>query len=246
MWVDRSNLAVMQDGAAFRKLLFDLSARFSGVAADQVDAEVERALRAVVEFFGTDRSSFIEISPESGAVAITHSWARPGVKPAVPGTRTDAFTWYWERLRRGDTHRFERMYDELPVDALLERKYVVDLPMLSHLAVPLLVGGQFVCALLTATATSHRTWADIDVECLQIIGEILANAIHRRRLEQDLCQSLSEVRLLQSRLEAENRYLREAISADTGFDGIVSKSPAMREVLEFAAARRAHAARRCC
>jgi len=220
----------------FLSLLGSLSMRFSGVSADRVDAEVERALAQVVELFGTDRSSLLEILPDDGAIAISHSWARPGIAPAATGTRvTGRLEWYHARLRRGEALRFERLPDELPAEARAERAYAAELPMLSHLAVPLAVGGRWVCALLTATATSYRSWSDTDVERLQILGQILANAVHRRNLELELRGRLDEVRELKRRLEAENRYLREAIGEQAGFEEIAGQSPAIREVLELAA-----------
>ncbi len=107
--------------------------------------------------------------------------------------------------------------------------------MLSHVAVPLRVNGAWVCALLTATAVEYRSWTDADVERIRIIGQVLANAVYRRNLERELRSSLSEVRRLQERLEAENEYLRETIEVDAGFEEIAGRSRAIREMLEAAA-----------
>ena len=107
--------------------------------------------------------------------------------------------------------------------------------MLSHVAVPLRVNGEWVCALLTATAVGYRSWTDADVERIRIIGQVLANAVYRRNLERELAPSLSEVRHLKERLEAENEYLREAIEVDAGFEEIAGKSHAIRAMLEAAA-----------
>jgi transcriptional regulator with GAF, ATPase, and Fis domain len=225
----------VDDDARFRSLVADLSTRFAGVPADEVDGEVDRALAQMVEFLGTDRGTLLQILPEDGAVAISHSWARPGVTPAEPATRAVAFAWYHERLRAGDTLRLDNTLDELPIDAHAERAYVSVLPMLSHVAVPLRVNGEWVCALLTATAVGYRSWTDADVERIRIIGQVLANAVYRRNLERELRSSLSEVQRLQERLEAENEYLRETIEADAGFEEIAGKSHAIRVMLEAAA-----------
>jgi len=222
--------------AQFRSLLADLSTRFSGGSPEHVDGEVDRALSQVVEFLGTDRSSLLQILPGDGALAISHSWAKPDVTAAAVATRiTGVFRWYHERLRAGETLRFDRLPEELPIDALAERAYVTQLPMLSHLAVPLMVGGRWVCALLTATAKTYRTWTDEDVERIRIIGQVLANAVYRSKIECELRDTLSEVRRLQERLEAENQYLRGAIEEEPGFEEIVGKSRAIRETLALVA-----------
>jgi transcriptional regulator with GAF, ATPase, and Fis domain len=138
-------------------------------------------------------------------------------------------------LRQGETLRYERLPDELPEEAAAERDYATRLSTLSHVAVPLVVGGRWVCALVTATARTHRSWSDADVERLQIFGQVLANAIHRRGLELELGESLAELRRLHAQLEAENHYLREAADVEAGFEGIAGRSPAIRAVLELAA-----------
>jgi transcriptional regulator with GAF, ATPase, and Fis domain len=226
----------VESDAQFRSLLADLSTRFSGVAPEQVDGEVGRALSQLVEFLGTDRSSLLQILPEDGALAISHSWAKPGVTAAAVATRVSGeFDWYYGSLRAGETLRFDRLPEELPIDALAERAYVTQLPMLSHVAVPLMVGGRWVCALLTATAKTYRFWTDVDIERIRIIGQVLANAVYRRNIECELRDSLSEVRRLQERLEAENQYLRGAIEDEAGFEEIAGKSRAIRETLALVA-----------
>jgi transcriptional regulator with GAF, ATPase, and Fis domain len=220
----------------FRHFVADLSTRLSGLAAERVDAEIDQALEELVELFGTDRSSLLELLPEDGAMVISHSWARPGLAAARTATRvTGVFSWYHARLRRGETLRFDRLPEDLPAEASAERSYAAALPILSHVAVPLSMGGRWICALLTATARRHRSWTDDDVERLRIVGQILANAVHRRNLETELRESLAEVRRLQRRLEDENRYLRESIEGCSGFEELAGRSRAIREVLEQAA-----------
>jgi transcriptional regulator with GAF, ATPase, and Fis domain len=63
------------------------------------------------------------------------------------------------------------------------------------------------------------------------VGQILANAVYRRRAEADLLARLEEIRRLQARLEAENVYLREEVDSAHGFDEIVGRSPALRKIL---------------
>jgi len=224
----------MDLGVSFRDLVLDLLERFSAVARQHVDAGVDHALEELVKNLGTDRSSLLEINPETGTGRLTHSRARPGVAAAT--LRNDlVFPWYYTRLQKGETLRFDRLPDELPKDALPERAWAATRPILSHVAVPLAVGGRWVFALATSTLTSCRAWTDDDVARIRIVGQILANAIHRRKLEAELFESLAEVRRLQQGLQAENQYLREAVDDISGFEEIAGKSPALQNALELAA-----------
>jgi transcriptional regulator with GAF, ATPase, and Fis domain len=224
----------MDLSASFRDLVFDLLERFSAVPSQHVDGGVDHALEGLVKILGTDRSSLLEINPETGTGRLTHSWARPGVGAATQ--RCDlVFPWYYTHLRKGEALRFDRLPDQLPKDALPERAWTTTRPIRSHVAVPLAVGGRWVCALATSTVTSCRAWTDGDVARIRIVGQILANAIHRRNLEAELYESLAEVERLQQRLQAENQYLREAVDDVRGFEEIAGKSPALQNALELAA-----------
>jgi len=226
----------VKTAARFEALLAALSSRFSGVSCERIDGEVDGALEALASFLGTDRASFAELLPDDATIALTHSWAKPGFAAArIEQTIAVAFPWYHAQLRAGAVLRFERLPDELPSDAVAEHAYTLALPMRAHVAVPLLVDGRWVCALVAAMALTERAFSDEEVGRIRIIGQILANAVHRRNLERELLDSIREVRLLQRRLEAENEYLRETIAPDVGFEEIAGRSRALRAVLDQAA-----------
>ncbi|MFV1981019.1 MAG: hypothetical protein ACC655_07695, partial [Rhodothermia bacterium] len=50
----------------FERLLSEISARFVSVSSDRVDAEIGKALRALLEFFDLDRCIFLKDSREGG------------------------------------------------------------------------------------------------------------------------------------------------------------------------------------
>ncbi len=221
----------LESASAFESFLASLSTRFTGLPGDQVDAEIERALRDLCEFLGTDRANLYEFSVDGVSVAPTHSWARPPVEPYANPRFRQEVPWYHAQLLHGETIRLERLPDQLPAEAHGERDVVLASGIKSLLTTPIAVGGQFVCALATAAFREHRTWSDATVARVRSVGQILANAIHRQRAEAELLAQLAEIRQLQARLEAENVYLREEIAPASGFADIVGRSPALQTVL---------------
>ena len=139
-------MRALEDGMGYEALVAELSTRLAGVPIERIDDEVERALERVVELVGSERASFLQLLPGGTELFLTHSWARPEIRRAVGGKAS--FAWYHEQLGKGEVLQFERLPDELPPEAVEERAYVVALPMLSHVAIPLSVDGQYVCALL--------------------------------------------------------------------------------------------------
>ncbi len=221
----------LEGASAFETFLASLSTRFTGLPGDRVDAEIERALRDLCEFLGTDRATLLEFSVDGASLAPSHSWARPPAEPYANPLLREEVPWYHAQLLRGETVRLERLPDQLPAEALEERDVALASGMKSVLTTPIAVGGQFVCALSTGAFQDYRTWSDATVARVQSVGQILANAIHRQRAEAELRAQLAEIRQLQARLEAENVYLREEVAPAAGFADIVGQSSAIQTVL---------------
>jgi len=223
----------MDEPSRFERLLSDLSTRFTGLAAQEVDSEIERALRLLVEFLGTDRSTMFEFSPDASTLHATHSWALPDVTPlGTDFTISRDVPWYHGRLQSGEIVRLVRVIAELPESAAAERAYVQRTGMRSNLTIPIAVGGRYVCALASGAFRAERPWSDTDVERVRVVGQILANALYRKRAEEALRASLAEVERLREHLEAENVYLREEVRDAHDFEDIVGNSPAIRHVLD--------------
>ena len=216
-------------GSASRRLESDLSTRFTGLPVEEVDGEIERALRLLVELLGTDRSSFLLIDT-GGRLVQTHTWAREGIEPS-PAAVSAAAPWYSGRLADGHVVALTHMPDELPEDALVERAYVRASGMRSILTVPVALGGRHTCALSTGIFRDYRTWDEEAVDHVRLVGQIIANAVHRKRTEEQLRLQLDEIRALKDQLQEENLYLREEVRGGD-FTDVVGKSPALGRVLE--------------
>jgi len=221
--------AEVRTADAFERLLAEFSARFAGLSFDAVDSEIDAALQALSRFFGTDRASLFELRADPSGMALTHSWVRPGlVRTPTDESIGRKLRWYCAQIRAGTVLNFKSLPDELPAEAIAERAEVLALGFRSHVVVPLRVGGSWVCAVAMATAENERSFSEEEIGRIRVVGELLANALHRRNLER-------EVRELLRRLKAENDYLRDAVGGDVGFEQLVGRSPELRRVLELAA-----------
>ena len=225
-------LFVAPEGSAFENVIGDLSARLVGIEPARFDEEVGLTLRAVVEWFGTDRASFMEFSADLTTLVSTHAWAeKSGVEAHPPRTVWQSLPWYFQQLQLGRDIVFRNLPAELPAQAVAEREYAVRVGMRAIMTLPLAVGGRIQCVLSTGDFTRPRDWTPIDVNRLRIIGEILANAFDRKRRDAELMVHLEEIRALRDRLQAENVLLREEVQSRHDFDEIVGQSLALRRVL---------------
>ena len=223
----------MVSGAtAFENAIGDLSARFAGLDSAQFDDALDGALRAVVEWFGTDRASFQEFSSDASSLVTSRAWTRrDGIEPAPPRALWQQFPWYFDELQRGRDVVLGNLPAELPSAAAAEREYAVRVGMRAVITLPLAIAGRTWCAISTGDFTQPREWTPIDVNRLRIIGEILANGFDRQRRDQEQLAHIEEIRALRDRLQAENLSLREEVQAQHDFDEIVGQSQPMRRAL---------------
>src|SRR5258705_4043082 len=152
--------------------------RFSGLPFDQIDQEIERGLRLLVEFLDTDRGTLSEFSPDGTHFNDVVAWARPGLEQYLTKDVEEELPWYHAHVARGEVLRFERFPDDLPEEAVHEREMVRRTGLKSNLTVPIAVGGQYVCVLAAAPLRQFRAWRERLVDRVRLIGQILAPGLH--------------------------------------------------------------------
>jgi PAS domain S-box-containing protein len=180
----------------FERLRAELSAAFVNLPADQVDAQIEETQRRLVEFLGVDQCSFDEFSDEKKELRITHSYVVPGL-PSFPRMIVDdQYPWYTDKIRQGEVLCFERLPDDLPPEAALEKELCRQTGLKSHLAIPSQVGGSLLCLLTFGSLSDYRAWPDELVQRLRLVGEILANAVARKRADMAIRESEARFRLM--------------------------------------------------
>ncbi len=202
----------------FNELLLKLSMRFVHLASDQVDSEIEDALRRVCELLGVHRSSVWQGSreapddwrlthvyqhPDHAAVVVTSDGEivpRGGwtlLQPAVPPRRMvmaaqEYFPWVSAKLRRHETVVINSL-DDLPPAAAHDRKSFTQLGGRSILVFPLAAGDRVFGVLSFAMLEEEHTWAKDIVEKLHLIAQCFGHVLVRKM--DDLALRQSEERL---------------------------------------------------
>ncbi len=230
----RAELAI-EDRLRFERLLADLSATFVNQPTEQVDRLIDGALQTLVEFLGNDRSTLFEFGEDPRHIQVTHSYALPGCEPFPVGAfPINRLPWFIGQFRHGKSVFVRSVPDELPPEAIKEREYCRTHGIQSDVAVPLNVGGSVLGAITFAFLRQRCAWPAEILARLQLIGEVFANAILRRRAEEALRKALAENQQLRQRLEQENLYLREQAVLKHQHGRIIGRSEAIMRVLSEA------------
>ena len=182
----RAELA-LAERLRFERLLSELSARLIPVPLSDVDTEIEQGLQRVGEFLHIDRASLLEYIPGGPPVRI--SWAVGGDEKPWPMIEAGHLPWTEGRLRAGRIARFSRL-EELPDAAAIDRLHHRTGGTRSSVSLPLRAGGIMLGVLSFDSIREERPWSDELLKQLQLLGEVIAGALERKRLELSLAERL--------------------------------------------------------
>jgi PAS domain S-box-containing protein len=187
---------LLDERLRFESLLTRLSTTFINLPAEEVDGQIERGLQQIVEFLGVERSSVGQFSSDGRELIVTHSYSSAGIPHVARVNLAPLWPWYTAKLRAGEVLHFSRLPEDLPAEAVNEREYVLrqGYPR-SHLLVPFKVG-EAVIGGLGLGSSLEIDWAPGLVQALQLVGQIIANALARKRADLVLRESEQRFRLL--------------------------------------------------
>jgi formate hydrogenlyase transcriptional activator len=215
-------------------MISELSIRLLKATPGAVDREVTLALGRLGEYFRAQHATLVEFMEGSTPSPFIYTWSDPPsptplTTPEMVASLTGS--WYHKTLLKAETIRLSDVFRQLPSDAEWERRYCESRGIRSLLTVPLQVGGRITCAISIRAVGEPAEWSDLMVERLGAAGQILANAVYRKRAEDILRRNLAEIRELKEHIEKENLYLREEIRGIREYKEIVGRSPALMHAL---------------
>ena len=182
----------------FEKLIAGISTTFINLAPEELDSGINDALGRIGRFVGADRCHVTLMSEDGQSASMTHEWAsatappRPNVLRDLPAS---SFPWLVARLRR-----LENIYvpslDDLPAEALNERRLFLRQHVKSVIAIPMVLNHTMMGTVGCSTTEREHAWADETVTLLRIAGEIFVSAFERNRTYHALRGSEQRHRLL--------------------------------------------------
>jgi formate hydrogenlyase transcriptional activator len=224
---------VLEERLRFETLLTELSAHFINLPADRIDSDIEDAQRRICELLDLDRSALFQVPErEPGTLLLTHIHQPPGgLSPPERMNGRDFFPWTVQRVLGAKTVTLSKMTD-LPPEADRDRESYRAYGAKSNVSVPLSSGEVPIFGVLTfAVMREERDWPETVVKGFQLIAQVFANALARKRADEQLKRHVAEIEELKQRLERENIYLREEVELLVEHTEIVGQSLAMKRVL---------------
>jgi formate hydrogenlyase transcriptional activator len=192
-----------EDRLRFETFLSDLSARFVKLPSSQVQQEIERALQEVTEFFHAHRCGLLDVFGERKIARLTHAWYAEGVRRVPPGRNcAEGFSWTFETLVDRKQPVVFNDLSELPPEAAPDLPAYTATGARSSLMIPLFTGEEVRHIVVLQTMAGGGTFEKEYIPRLQLLGEILVNALARKNADDALRESEARLNLAAASAQA--------------------------------------------
>jgi len=188
---ENTNLrAELEERLRFETLITALSSKFVNLPPREVDREIKDAQRRLCELLGLDMSFFWQRSDETpDYFNLNHFYTVQELPQHYVLPTQDDFPWYKQQCLAGRVLAMSSL-EELPAEAARDREVGRQLGVKANLSFPLSVGGGQIFGIFSVVSTrAEGGWPDALVKRLQLLAQVFANALARKRADQALRES---------------------------------------------------------
>ncbi len=197
----------LEERLEFEELLSDFSATL--VNPDESNQGLYKWLKKFVEFLDVDRGVVIEYLDDKETVEVLMQYSVPDIDILPLKKRYITPQGEIEEFQTGLFVRAEKVPDDLP--PMLRGGLIEKENTRSVVIVPLSFSGKIIGSLTFASYRNEHRWSDEVIKRIRLIGEIIANAILRKRTRDALHKEMERSRLL------EEKYSSILKHANVGF-----------------------------
>jgi len=179
----------------FENIITTISTNFINLQPDEIDNEINRALRTISQATRVERSCVVVFSGDAGdaqsdirSATCTHAWSAPEiVAQNRPLDTVSATTWPWLQVRiaRGEIVNVPHVA-ALPAEADIETRVCRAQGIQSFVVIPMTYRGTVVGYLKFDALRTPKTWSDHTIALLKTVGEIFVNALEHKRAQEAL------------------------------------------------------------
>jgi PAS domain S-box-containing protein len=188
----------LQVRSEFEKLVTAISTNFINLPSYKIDSEINKALQSIGEFAAADQSYVILYSLDKKWMSMTHEWCSDKATPLMRSNQellVKDYRWHSAQIESRETIYITDTA-ELPPNAGSFLENLESRGTSSFIHVPIAYGGKAFGFVGLESQQKEKTWSVDIIVLLRMVGDILANALERKRVEEQLNASLKEKEVL--------------------------------------------------
>ncbi|MGA1821697.1 MAG: PAS domain S-box protein [Thermoplasmatota archaeon] len=216
----------------FDNLISSISTDFINLPSDQIDSAVNDTLRRIGEFIEVDRSYVFIYNEEGTLMSNTHEWCREGISTERDSLQDlDAEQFY---IHRYFLVKREIVYipdvEDLPEEADFDKSEFRREGIQSLICVPMTSEDEMIGFIGFDSVRKKINWSDMIISLLKIVGEIIVNAILRKRAHDELIQERNRAEFYLDLLSHDIGNLHQGIYSGIQIAGMESISTDKKEI----------------
>lgn len=177
---------------AFDEVITRVLSRFSTSPPSEIGVHIEAGLREIAEYVGVQYAFVVRASADLSRWSLVYEWCAPNVSSKLTNYQDvpmGTFHWTEKVLLAGEVLLMNRL-DEIPASAADVRQRIETLGFKSTVQVPMRSPGGCVSGCIGLSSLVREIdWTPADVRRLKLVGEAIANAMERFRVENELRKS---------------------------------------------------------
>jgi PAS domain S-box-containing protein len=178
---------VLRYRVEFEKLITAISTHFIKLAPDEIENGINQALQLIGEITNVDYA-YVFVFAEDSQINNTYEWYAEGWENEVynlHNIRNVVLSWGRDKLRNFETLHIPNVNDWL-IAVNKQQGNLNNQKIQSLIIVPIVCSGWLIGYLEFDSIKAPKTWTEDSIIMLKMVGEILGNALERKRVEQAL------------------------------------------------------------
>jgi signal transduction histidine kinase/GAF domain-containing protein len=186
---------VLRYRLAFEDLISKLSTRLISMPPEEIQGSIEEALEEIGQFAKADGGYVFLFSDDMKRFSMTHLWRNENLgtqKEVLQDLEVSSMPWWTRQILRGQPVIVPSV-SNLPKEAAVEKRIIESQGIQSLIDVPIVCLENIIGFVGFSCVSIHRDWSEDDILLLKMVGEVIANALNRKKAEEALRESGREL-----------------------------------------------------